>query len=121
MAGLTEAQRRSFTRQVIELMAANKDALNAQGLNVTAKLADLQTRSAASERTEELQLKAMADAKAATAAAVKANKDAYELASAQADAMVGSLGKANALSQKIRKMRDAMSKVASRGKKKAKA
>ena len=119
MAALTEAQKRSFARQMAEVMVSNKEELKKQGLDVTAKLKSLQDRINAAEKAEEGQLRAMAELKAKTAASVKATKEAYELSSSQADAIVGSLGKNSPLSQKIRKMRESMSKVALRGRKKA--
>jgi len=120
MAALTEAQKRSFNRQMTEIMSANKEELKKQGLDITAKLKLLQGKAAASEKAEEEQLKAMAEVKAKTAASVKMTTETYALASAQLDAIVGSLGKDHTLSQKLKKMRESMSKVASRGVKKAK-
>jgi len=120
MAALTEAQKRSFNRQMTEIMSANKVELKKQGLDITAKLKLLQGKAAASEKAEEEQLKAMAEVKAKTAASVKMTTETYALASAQLDAIVGTLGKDHTLSQKLKKMRESMSKVASRGVKKAK-
>jgi len=120
MAALTEAQKRSFNRQMTEIMSANKVELKKQGLDITAKLKLLQGKAAASEKAEEEQLKAMAEVKAKTAQSVKMTTETYALASAQLDAIVGTLGKEHTLSQKLKKMRESMSKVASRGVKKAK-
>jgi hypothetical protein len=89
-------------------------------LDITAKLKLLQDKAAASEKAEEAQLTAMAEVKAKTAASVKMTTETYALASAQLDAIVGSLGKDHTLSQKLKKMRESMSKVASRGVKKSK-
>jgi cell division septum initiation protein DivIVA len=115
-----EAQKRSFNRQMTEIMSANKEELKKQGLDITAKLKLLQDKAAASEKAEEAQLTAMSEVKAKTAASVKMTTETYALASAQLDAIVGTLGKDHTLSQKLKKMRESMSKVASRGVKKAK-
>ncbi|MBI4727843.1 hypothetical protein HY768_11615 [candidate division TA06 bacterium] len=120
MAALTEAQKRSFNRQMEEVLADNKESLKKQGLDVTPKLKLLKEKNISAEKAEEAQLKAMAEVKAKTAASVKMTTEAYALASAQVDAIVGTLGKDNNLSQKLKKMRESMSKVASRGVKKAK-
>jgi hypothetical protein len=120
MAALTEAQKRSFNRQMEEVMTNSKDALKKQGLDVMPKLKLLKEKNINSEKAEEAQLKAMAEVKAKTAASVKMTTEAYALASAQLDAIVGSLGKDHTLSQKLKKMRESMSKTASRGVKKAK-
>lgn len=118
MPGITEAQRRAFSHQIAEILGSNKTALKQQGLDVTAKLTDLQNRLNNAEKAEQEQLQAMAAAKTKTEASVKATNAAYELASAQVEAIVGTLGKKDALSQKIKMIRDSMSKVSARGKKK---
>jgi hypothetical protein len=120
MAALTEAQKRSFNRQMEEVLTGNKESLKKQGLDVTPKLKLLKEKNISAEKAEEAQLTAMAEAKAKTAASVKMTTETYALASAQLDAIVGSLGKDHTLSQKLKKMRESMSKVASRGVKKAK-
>jgi len=120
MAALTEAQKRSFNRQMEEVMTSSKDVLKKQGLDVMPKLKLLKEKNIGAEKAEEAQLKAMAEVKAKTAASVKMTTEAYALASAQLDAIVGSLGKDHTLSQKLKKMRESMSKTASRGVKKAK-
>lgn len=119
MPGITEAQKRAFAHQIAEILAANKAVLKQQGLDVTSKLAELQNKLTVAEKAEEAQLQAMAAAKVKTEASVKATKEAYELASAQVEAMVGSLGKKDALSVKVKGIRDSMSKTALRGRKKA--
>jgi hypothetical protein len=120
MAALTEAQKRSFNRQMEEVMTSSKDVLKKQGLDVMPKLKLLKEKNIGAEKAEEAQLKAMAEVKAKTAASVKMTTEAYALASAQLDAIVGSLGKDHTLSQKLKKMRESMSKTASRGVKKVK-
>ena len=117
MASLTEAQQRSFVRQVTEIMSSNKEELKKQGLDVSAKLKELQEKIATAEKSEDEQLRAQAAAKEKTAASVKATKSAYELASAQVEAIVGSIGKTHPLSTKIKNIRDAMANEALRGKK----
>ena len=120
MAALTEAQKRSFSRQMEEVLADNKESLKKQGLDVTPKLKLLKEKNISAEKAEGSQLMAMAEVKAKTAQSVKMTTETYALASAQLDAIVGTLGKDNTLSQKLKKMRESMSKVASRGVKKAK-
>lgn len=118
MPALTEAQQRSFIRQMIEILLANQAELKSQGYDAAAKVKVLSAKSAAAEKAEEGQLQAMAALKAKTADSVKVTKEAYELASAQVEAVVGTLGKKHTLAQKVKGMRDAMSKPALRGKKK---
>lgn len=118
MPALTEAQQRSFIRQMIEILQANQAELKAQGYDATIKLKDLNAKSATAEKAEGIQLQTMAALKAKTADSVRATREAYELASAQVEAVVGALGKKHALAQKVKGMRDAMSKPALRGKKK---
>ena len=119
MPALTEAQQRSFIRQMIEILQANQAELKAQGYDAAAKVKILTAKSATAEKAEEIQLQAMATVKAKTADSVKATKEAYEMASAQVEDVVGALGKKHTLAQKVKGMRDAMSKPAARGKKKA--
>ncbi|MDI6739576.1 MAG: hypothetical protein QME74_04345 [Candidatus Edwardsbacteria bacterium] len=119
MPALTEAQQRSFIRQMIEVLQANQAELKAQGYDAAAKVKTLSAQSVTAEKAEQIQLQAMAALKAKTADSVKATKDAYELASAQVEAIVGALGKKHPLAQKVKGLRDAMSKPAARGKKKA--
>lgn len=118
MPALTEAQQRSFIRQMIEILQANQAELKAQGYDAAAKVKVLSAKSATAEKAEGIQLQAMATLKTKTADSVKATKEAYELASAQVEAVVGALGKKHPLAQKVKGMRDAMSKPALRGKKK---
>jgi len=117
MASLTEAQQRSFVRQVTEIMSSNKEELKKQGLDVSAKLKELQEKIAAAEKAEDEQLRAQAAAKEKTTNSVKATTEAYQLASAQVEAIVGSIGKTDPLSTKIKNIRDAMANEALRGKK----
>jgi len=117
MASLTEAQQRSFVRQVTEIMSSNKEELKKQGLDVSAKLKELQEKIATAEKSEDEQLRAQAAAKEKTAASVKATTEAYQLASSQVEAIVGSIGKTDPLSTKIKNIRDAMANEALRGKK----
>jgi len=117
MASLTEAQQRSFVRQVTEIMSSNKEELKKQGLDVSAKLKELQEKIATAEKAEDEQLRAQAAAKEKTAASVKATTEAYQLASSQVEAIVGSIGKTHPLSTKIKNIRDAMANEALRGKK----
>lgn len=119
MPALTEAQKRSFIRQMIEILQANQAELKAQGYDAAAKVKTLSAQSVTAEKAEQIQLQTMATLKAKTADSVKATRDAYELASAQVEAIVGALGKKHTLAQKVKGMRDAMSKPGARGKKKA--
>ena len=118
MAGLTEAQKRSFARQISEIMKDSSPELKKNGVDLGAKIKEIQQKIEKSEKTEQEQLKAQAEAKAKTSASKEALKDVYTFASAQVEVIVGTFGKKHPISEKIKNIRDAMANEAARGKKK---
>ena len=66
---------------------------------------------------EQKQLPAQTAAKKATESSQKATKDAYKKSSDVIELIVGALGKGDALSKRLRNLRDEIAKEALRGKK----
>lgn len=116
MAGLTYAQKYSFAETVAEILIQNKQALLEAGLAADKKLTQLQEKNRKVTVADVKQEKLKADLKKSTEEAVTAVEDSYKFASSILDAIVGSLGKDNQLSQRLRKIREQMTKEASRGK-----
>lgn len=116
MAGLTYAQKFSFAETVAEIIVQNKQSLIAAGLAADKKLAVMLEKNKKVVIADAKQEKLKSDLKQATEEAVTAVEDSYKLASSNLDAIVGSLGKDNQLSRRLRKIREQMTKEALRGK-----
>jgi predicted transcriptional regulator len=117
MAKLTYAQMMAFCKLVVQFLKDNAAALKASGFDTTAKTTSLETATNQAFVDDAAQEAKKAELHKATQKAVASTTAAYIQASSMMDAMVGVIGKDQTLSKQLRKIREQMSKEASRGKK----
>ncbi|MEW6686989.1 MAG: hypothetical protein AB1393_12435 [Candidatus Edwardsbacteria bacterium] len=117
MAALTEAQKRSFARQIIEIMKEGRAELTAEKFDVDGNIKEQEAQNQEAEKAEGTQTKAYADFTKASKISQEKTGIAYRGASDRADAIVGTLGRNHSISKRIRQIRDLMVIEAKRGKK----
>lgn len=118
MAALTETTKREFSKRLLDILNSNADALQTAGVDIGVKSANLKELVDNAFSAEERQLHARTEANRATEASQKATEDAYKEASNVVELIVGALGKQDALSKRLKKLREEISKESSRGKRK---
>ena len=106
MGGLTETTKREFAKRIPEVMNGSTEELQSGGVDISVKSTELSGQVEAAFSAEERQLRARADAEAATRASQEATNSAYNSASSAVDLIVGALGKSNTLSIRLRGIRD---------------
>lgn len=119
MAGLTHDQKRAFIHRMIEILEENQDVLAQAGFDVQSRIDQLKQKWAEQEQAEAEQLQALALYKEKTELSVEKLSEAYKLASATVELIVGILGKDHPLVEVIKNIRDEMALEAQRGKKKS--
>jgi multidrug efflux pump subunit AcrA (membrane-fusion protein) len=103
---LTDAEKRDFVAQMIDLLQQSNETLAGKGFDPSAKIETLTNLSRQAETAEASQQQAMADAKKATVEAQKNLEAAYKEASASVELVTGLLGKDNELVSQLRKIRN---------------
>lgn len=105
MTTKSEATKRDFISQMIELALSEKENLLASGFTVDGKITSLQNNKQLTDEAEMKQQESQAIAMAATKNANKLLNDTYKEASNLADAISGLLGRDNEIVKKMRKFR----------------
>ena len=118
MAALTETRKREFSKRLLDILNSNADALQTAGDDIDVKSDNLKALVDNAFSAEEKQLHARTEANRATEASQKATEDAYKEASNVVELIVGALGKQDALSKRLKKLREEISKESLRGKRK---
>ncbi|MDO9028620.1 MAG: hypothetical protein Q7U68_07170 [Candidatus Roizmanbacteria bacterium] len=117
MAGLTETTKREFAKRTLDLLNANASTLKTAGVDIKGKSDELKKLIDDAFSAEEKQVSAQTAAKKATETSQKATDSAYKNASDVIELIVGALGKGDALSKRLRNLRDEIAKESLRGKK----
>ena len=115
MPGLTENEKRAFAHLMAEILQDNLARLAALGFNGNARLNELRVKEHVAQDKEAAQLAARVAHENATAASVEATDEVYNLASDTVEVIVGLVGKDDALSGRLRNLRDEMNLEAARG------
>jgi len=116
---LTETTKREFAKRTLDILNSNADALKKAGVDSSVKSGELKQLIDDAFSAEEKQLAAQTQSKKATEASQNATTEAYKKASAVIELLVGSLGKEDALSKRLRNLRDEIANEALRGKSEA--
>ncbi|MFA5779933.1 MAG: hypothetical protein WC947_07330 [Elusimicrobiota bacterium] len=119
MAGLTDTTKREFAKRTLDILNSNADALKKTGVDIKAKSDELKKLVDDAFSAEEKQLKSQTEAIKSTEVSQKATVDVYKKASDVIELIVGALGKGDALSKRLRNLRDEISNEALRGKRPA--
>jgi hypothetical protein len=119
MAGLTETTKREFSKRALDILNSNAEALKSSGVDIKGKSDELKKLIDDAFAAEEKQVTAQTEARRATETSQKATADAYKKASDIVDLIVGAMGKGDALSKRLRNLRDEIANEALRGKKQA--
>jgi len=112
---LTEAQKRAFARELIEILVDHQAQLTAAGFTTATRITQLQTLAQAADDKEAGQVAAREAHRRATTESKAATKAAYDNASATIELIVGLLGKSDPLVKTLKNLRDEMSNEAARG------
>jgi len=115
---LTYAGKLGFAKQLWSIIQEKAVELKAAKMDVDGRTKEISARMEAASKEDGKQEALKAQMREQTDKAVEATNYAYSYASDTADLIVGSLGKTHELSKRIRKLREQMSNVANRGKKK---
>ncbi|MEW6556840.1 MAG: hypothetical protein AB1349_05730 [Elusimicrobiota bacterium] len=113
---LTETTKREFAKRTLDILNSYSDVLKKTELDIKPKSDELKKLVDEAFSAEEKQLKAQTEAKKATSASQKATTSCYKKASDVIELIVGALGKEDALSKRLKNLRDEISKEALRGK-----
>jgi hypothetical protein len=108
MARLTDADRRAFSREVLEVLRQNAARLSAAGFDVTGRVTELGSANQTADVKEAAQLTAQQAAVRATQESSDANDHVYDLASASVNLIEGILGKDDPLVISLRQLRPGM-------------
>ncbi|MBR8537008.1 hypothetical protein KDU71_15655 [Carboxylicivirga sediminis] len=106
MGSLTEAKKRDFINQMIELINDEQSNLNELGFNPENKLTELVALKSSCSTAEIAQQQALAQAKEATLLSQNELEKAYKAASNLGDAISGILGKDSEIVKRMRKFRN---------------
>ncbi|MBI4726661.1 hypothetical protein HY768_05485 [candidate division TA06 bacterium] len=115
---LTYSGKLGFAKQLGSIIQAKAVELKAAKMDVDGRSKGISARVDIAIKEDGKQETLKAELRAQTDKAVEAANQAYSYASDTADLIVGSLGKTHELSKRIRKLREQMSNVGNRGKKK---
>jgi mitochondrial fission protein ELM1 len=115
---LTYSGKLGFAKQLGSIIQDRSDDLKKAKVDVEGRFKEITARVETATKEDGKQEALKAELKEQTNKAVGATNYAYSYASDTADLIVGALGKSDELSKRIRKLREQMSKEASRGKKK---
>ncbi|WP_309720135.1 hypothetical protein [Armatimonas sp.] len=108
MAKLTDADRRAFAHQVVEVLRLHAPQLSAAGFDVTTRLTQLEASAHEADVKEAAQLSAQQAALRATQESTTATDDAYDFASKSVSLVEGILGKDDPLVTVLRGLRPAL-------------
>ena len=113
---LTETNKREISKRTLDILNSNAPTLKTAGVDIKGKSDELKKLIDDAFSAEEKQLKAQTDAKRSTELSQKATDSAYRKASDVIELIVGALGKGDALSKRLRNIRDEIANEALRGK-----
>ncbi|MEK6795721.1 MAG: hypothetical protein AABZ39_13150 [Spirochaetota bacterium] len=115
MASLTETSKRDFAKRILEVLKSSGENLKPAGVDASVKAAKLETLVTEAFAAEDGQIKTRAESQKISARSRETVESAYAEASAVVELIVGSLGKKDPLSRRLKSLRDEVSRESNRG------
>lgn len=112
MSGLTDAQEKDYTRQIIGILKEYKPEMTAAATDPSQRITQLESGAAATDNAEAAEVKAEAAKAAAIALTTSLRENNYALAQASVGLIEGALGKDHPASVRARGIRSSMSHAA---------
>ena len=109
MSGLTDAQEKDYTRQIIGILREYKAEMTAAATDPTQRITQLESGAAATDNAEAAEVKAEAAKAAAIALTTSLRETNYALAQASVGLIEGALGKDHPAAERARGIRASMS------------
>lgn len=108
---LTETSKREFAKRILNVLVSHADTARTAGVDASVKAAKLNALIDEAFAAEDAQIRIAAESLQATQRSRTTMEAAYAEASAAVELIVGSLGKKDMLSHRLKKLREEMSRT----------